>query len=80
MKRTGLLIICVAVAFSLLLGTAIAKERVIIYTSLENEEVVDYLELAKKEFRQLDCQQVNLVQGCWLKKTIPKQTVFGAGP
>ncbi len=48
MKRTGLLIICVGVAFSLLLGTAIAKERVIIYTSLENEEVVDYLELAKK--------------------------------
>ncbi len=63
MKRTGLLIICVAVAFSLLLGTAIAKERVIIYTSLENEEVVDYLELAKKELPDLDIQAIRLSTG-----------------
>ena len=54
MKRTGLLIICVGIAFSLLLGTAIAKETVVVYTSLETEETVDYLELAKKELEEGD--------------------------
>jgi len=63
MKKTGLLIICVGIALSLLLGTAIAKERVIIYTSLENEEVVDYLELAKKELPDLDIQAIRLSTG-----------------
>ena len=48
MKKTGLRIICVAVAFFTLLGTALAKETVVVYTSLETEETVDYLELAKK--------------------------------
>ena len=63
MKRTGLLIICVGVAFSLLLGTAIAKETVVVYTSLETEETVDYLELAKKELPDLDIQAIRLSTG-----------------
>lgn len=63
MKKTGLLIICVGVAFFLLLGTATAKERVVVYTSLENEEVVDYLEFAKKELPDLDIQAIRLSTG-----------------
>ena len=63
MKRTGILIICVGVAFSLLLGTAIAKETVVVYTSLETEETVDYLELAKKELPDLDIQAIRLSTG-----------------
>ena len=63
MKRTSFLVICVGVAFFLLLGTATAKERVVIYTSLENEEVVDYLELAKKELPDLDIQAIRLSTG-----------------
>ena len=63
MKRTSFLVICVGVAFFLLLGTATAKERVVIYTSLENEEVVDYIELAKKELPDLDIQAIRLSTG-----------------
>ncbi len=63
MKRTVLLIICVGVAFSLLLGTATAKETVVVYTSLETEETVDYLELAKKELPDLDIQAIRLSTG-----------------
>jgi iron(III) transport system substrate-binding protein len=63
MKRAGLLVVCVGVAFFLLLGTATAKERVVVYTSLENEEVVDYLEFAKKELPDLDIQAIRLSTG-----------------
>jgi iron(III) transport system substrate-binding protein len=63
MRRTGLLIICVGLAFSLLLGTATAKETVVVYTSLETEETVDYLELAKKELPDLDIQAIRLSTG-----------------
>ena len=63
MKRTSFLVICVGVAFFLLLGTATAKERVVVYTSLENEEVVDYLEFAKKELPDLDIQAIRLSTG-----------------
>lgn len=63
MKRTGLLIICVGLAFSLLLGTATAKETVVVYTSLETEETVDYLKLAKKELPDLDIQAIRLSTG-----------------
>jgi iron(III) transport system substrate-binding protein len=63
MKRVGLLVVCVGVAFFLLLGTATAKERVVVYTSLENEEVVDYLEFAKKELPDLDIQAIRLSTG-----------------
>ena len=63
MKRAGLLVICVGVAFFLLLGTATAKEKVVVYTSLENEEVVDYLEFAKKELPDLDINAIRLSTG-----------------
>ena len=63
MKRAGLLVICVGVAFFLLLGTATAKEKVVVYTSLENEEVVDYLKFAKKELPDLDINAIRLSTG-----------------
>lgn len=63
MKKAGLLVICVGVAFFLLLGTAAAKQKVVVYTSLENEEVVDYLELAKKELPDLDINAIRLSTG-----------------
>ena len=54
MKKFGLSIGCVLVALFFLMGTALAKDRVVIYTSLENEEVVEYLEQAKNELPDLD--------------------------
>jgi len=45
------------------MGTASAKDRVVIYTSLENEEVVDYLEQAKNELPDLDIQAIRLSTG-----------------
>ena len=63
MKRSGLLMICVAVAFFALIGTATAKKMVVVYTSLENEEVVDYLKLAKQELPDLDIQAIRLSTG-----------------
>lgn len=63
MKRIVLLIFCVMIAFSISMGVAAAKEQVVIYTSLENEEVVDYLELAKKQLPDLDIQAIRLSTG-----------------
>ena len=63
MKRIGLLIFCVMIAFSISMGVAAAKEQVIVYTSLENEEVVDYLEFAKKQLPDLDIQAIRLSTG-----------------
>ncbi len=63
MKRVGLLMICVAVALSFSWSVAAAKDTVVVYTSLENEEVVDYLEFAKKELPGLDIQAIRLSTG-----------------
>ena len=42
MKKTKLLFICTVVACFALVGTAAAKSSVVVYTSLENEEVVKF--------------------------------------
>jgi iron(III) transport system substrate-binding protein len=63
MKKLGLFFICGVVAVFIFVGAAAAKERVIIYTSLENEEVVEYLKLAKKELPDLDIQAIRLSTG-----------------
>jgi len=63
MKKAGLSITCVLVVLFLFLGIASAKDRVIVYTSLENEEVVDYLKLAKQELPDLDIQAIRLSTG-----------------
>jgi iron(III) transport system substrate-binding protein len=51
------------VAVFIFVGAAAAKDRVIIYTSLENEEVVEYLKVAKKELPDLDIQAIRLSTG-----------------
>ena len=58
MKKLGVFFICGLVSVFLLAGIAAAKERVVIYTSLENEEVVEYLKVAKKELSDLDIQAI----------------------
>jgi iron(III) transport system substrate-binding protein len=44
-------------------GFAAAKDTVVVYTSLENDEVVSYLELAKQELPDLDIQAIRLSTG-----------------
>ena len=63
MKKLGLFFVCGLVSVFLLVGVAAAKERVVVYTSLENEEVVEYLKLAKKELPDLDIQAIRLSTG-----------------
>ncbi len=63
MKKAVFSLLCVLVAFAVGIVSAAAKDRVVIYTSLENEEVVDYLEFAKKELPDLDIQAIRLSTG-----------------
>ena len=43
MKKTGLFFVCGLISVFLLVGIAAAKESVVVFTSLETEEVVEYL-------------------------------------
>ncbi|UCH20729.1 MAG: ABC transporter substrate-binding protein [Deltaproteobacteria bacterium] len=63
MKKLSVSISSVLVSLFLLLGIAAAKDTVVVYTSLENEEVVEYLEFAKKELPDLDIQAIRLSTG-----------------
>ena len=63
MKNRGLVFVCSLVCVFLLVGVAAAKERVVVYTSLENEEVVEYLKLAEKDLPDLDIQAIRLSTG-----------------
>jgi iron(III) transport system substrate-binding protein len=63
MKKLGVFFICGLVSVFLLAGIAAAKETVVVYTSLENEEVVEYLKVAKKELAELDIQAIRLSTG-----------------
>ncbi|UCF92978.1 MAG: ABC transporter substrate-binding protein [Desulfobacterales bacterium] len=63
MKKLGLVLVCVAVALGVTAGFGFAKERVVVYTSLENEEAVEYLATAKKELPDLDIQAIRLSTG-----------------
>ena len=63
MKKSSLLFVCFLISLFLLLGTASAKDRVVVYTSLETEETVEYLKVAKKELSDLDIQAIRLSTG-----------------
>ncbi|MGB5748639.1 MAG: ABC transporter substrate-binding protein [Desulfobacterales bacterium] len=63
MKKLGLFFVCGLVSVFILVGAAAAKERVVIYTSLENEEVVEYLKVAKEQLPDLDIQAIRLSTG-----------------
>lgn len=60
-KAVGLLVVCF---LALVLATgAAAREKVTIYTSLETDETVKYLELARKEMPDLDIDIIRLSTG-----------------
>jgi len=63
MKKFGLFFVCGLVSVFILVGAAAAKERVVVYTSLENEEVVEYLKAAKAQLPDLDIQAIRLSTG-----------------
>jgi iron(III) transport system substrate-binding protein len=63
MKKTGFSLGCILAVLLMLSGTAAAKDTVVIYTSLENEEVVDYLQYAKEQLPDLDIQAIRLSTG-----------------
>jgi iron(III) transport system substrate-binding protein len=46
-----------------LAGTAIAKDKVTVYTSLETDETVKYLEVARKDLPDLDIDIIRLSTG-----------------
>jgi iron(III) transport system substrate-binding protein len=63
MKKTWLawMIGCLMAAF--LSGGVLAQERVVVYTSLETDEVAEYLKLARKELPTLDIHIIRLSTG-----------------
>ncbi|GAK59081.1 extracellular solute-binding protein family 1 [Candidatus Vecturithrix granuli] len=63
MKKFGWFSICAVVTVCFLVGIASAKDTVIVYTALENDEVVSYLEIAKKDLPDLDIQAIRLSTG-----------------
>lgn len=63
MKNTFRFMICAVTIFVGLSGAALAKEKLVVYTSLENEEVVEYLALARKTMPDLDIQAIRLSTG-----------------
>ncbi len=63
MKKAVFTGLCVMLALFIGAGGVAAKEKVVVYTSLENEEVVDYLKLAKKDLPDLDIQAIRLSTG-----------------
>ncbi len=63
MKKLSLSIIGILVSLFIMSGIAAAKSTVVIYTSLENEEVVEYLKVAKRELPDLDIQAIRLSTG-----------------
>jgi iron(III) transport system substrate-binding protein len=63
MKKLGLFFVWGLISVFLIAGTAAAKETVVVYTSLETEEVVEYLKAAKKDLPDLDIQSIRLSTG-----------------
>lgn len=63
MKKLSVSIVGLLVSLVLMIGVAAAKETVVIYTSLENDEIVEYLKVAKKELADLDIQAIRLSTG-----------------
>ena len=63
MKKLGLFFVCGMVSVFLLVGASAAKDRVVVYTSLETEETVEYLKVAKKQLPDLDIQSIRLSTG-----------------
>jgi len=63
MKKLSSVFVCGLISVFLFCGIVAAKETVVVYTSLENEEVVEYLKLAEKDLPDLDIQAIRLSTG-----------------
>ncbi len=63
MKRFCTFFVLIIVASLIPVKAIMAKETVVIYTSLENEEVVEYIKQAKVELPDLDIQAIRLSTG-----------------
>ncbi len=63
MKKFGCVFIMVCFLLISFSGMAAAKEKVVVYTSLENEEVVEYLKAAEEALPELDIQAIRLSTG-----------------
>jgi iron(III) transport system substrate-binding protein len=63
MKKFVVFSVCALLASCFLGGTVSAKDTVVVYTALENDEVVSYLELAKNDLPDLDIQAIRLSTG-----------------
>jgi iron(III) transport system substrate-binding protein len=63
MKKISAFFILTLVSLSFLAGPIMAKETVVVYTSLENEEVVEYIKQAKAELPDLEIQAIRLSTG-----------------
>jgi len=63
MKKFGLFFVWGLITVFLFCGIVAAKETVVVYTSLENEEVVEYLKLAERDLPDLDIQAIRLSTG-----------------
>ncbi len=63
MKRFILSSLVATIAVILGMGSSWAKDQVVVYTSLENEEVVEYLKKAQEDLPDLDIQAIRLSTG-----------------
>ena len=63
MKKSGLVWVLFLIMVFVMVPSVYAKDTVVVYTSLENEEVVDYLEFAKQQLPDLDIQAIRLSTG-----------------
>ncbi len=63
MKRSINYLVLLLLAMSCFLGEAVAKDTVVVYTALENDEIVKYLALAEKELPDLDIKAIRLSTG-----------------
>ena len=63
MKKLSLIISLTLFSLFVFTGIGLAKDKVVIYTSLENDEIVKYLAVAKKDLPSLDIQAIRLSTG-----------------
>jgi len=63
MKRKWLALMVGFLMVAFLSGVVLAQEKVVVYTSLETDEVAEYLKLARKELPTLDIHIIRLSTG-----------------
>jgi len=79
MKKSGLFFILGLACVFLFTTAASAKEPVVVYTSLETEEVVEYLKGAEKDLPDLDIQSIRLSTGELGARMLAEKDNLGMG-